>query len=542
MKKRIGRILALMLTIGMFFTSPGMQVFAEENEDVQTEAQMNTSADNQQEEVQTGEDKAEDTPSVPENQELADKAVEENEKADETASDSTVAVATAPDVSAYAVSGNLFDDVSDDSWYLPYVTYTLNKGIMTGKGNNLFAPSEALARAQFATVLWRISGSQQVEYSEVYPDVLDGQFYTTPVLWASGSDVGVITGYDNGKFGPGDNITREQLVTMLYRYAKYRKLDMTHSNDLSTFPDAGSVTEFAFDAMKWAVGSGIITGDKGRLNPQGNTNRAECAAILQRFCETYMAGELVDIDLSANCDQSNIALSDQKKGEFWMKASGIHSSREITGVQARAWCYDDWSDATLYDLTLQEDGSYGALGSPKNHGYHTGTYKMQIYVMLDIGVRVPVGDIQTVEVTGTTGYFEVMSYAQKVYDEVGYDLNACFWWVVNNISYRTLPIPLEPAEGYTRAEWYAMQAFTTGSGNCYVYAAAFYFLAIGLGYNAEFIEGEVGLAAGGYGPHGWVMIYQDGAAYICDPECQRSIGGYNFYMQPAGSPILQYRW
>lgn len=211
-------------------------------------------------------------------------------------------------------------------------------------------------------------------------------------------------------------------------------------------------------------------------------------------------------------------------------------------VQARVWCNDYWIDAYFYDLEKQPDGSWGTLGKVRNHANHVGTYQMQTYVLLDIGVRIPVGDVQTMEVEGTPGYYQVMSHVQDIYDQVGYDLNACYWWCVNNITYRTLPIPLDPEEGYTGSEWYAMQAFLNGSGNCYVFAAVFYYCALGLGYDAEYIEGQVGLAAGGYGPHGWVIINQDGSSYICDPEAQYEIGGHNFYMQPVYSPVLQYTW
>lgn len=85
-------------------------------------------------------------------------------------------------------------------------------------------------------------------------------------------------------------------------------------------------------------------------------------------------------------------------------------------------------------------------------------------------------------------------------------------------------------------------AFEQHRGNCFVYAAAFYQLAKGLGYDAQYVEGQVGMAAGGYGPHGWVIIRMNGASYICDPEAQDEIGRYNFYMQPVGNTVLQYKW
>lgn len=484
-----------------------------------------------------------------ENNQQLESSTEENENSEQQQSEEEkmgiVDISEAdlpPEISTYSLDAVIFDDVYEGAWFHPYVSWVLSKGIMTGKGNNLFAPGESLARAQFATVLWRLSGSEKVEYSNKYPDVADGNFYTTAVLWASKPEVNVVSGYENGYFGPADMITREQVATMLYRYAKYRGFDTSKLVSLDSFPDAENVNSFAVEAMQWAVGAAIISGDNGNLNPAGNTNRAECAAMIQRFCDKYMPGEIPDIDISANCDSVSASITNNNTKEFWIEVFGVKASSDIEKVQAKVWCYDDMSDAGMYTLQHQENGTYGVTAAPRSHGYHSGEYKVQIYALLDIGIRLPIGKICSVQVDGSSGTLQVMDYAQNVYNQVGTDLNACYWWVVNNISYRHLPIPLEPPAGYTRAEWYAMQAFLTGSGNCYVYAATFYFLAQGLGYNARFVEGQVGLAAGGYGPHGWVMINMNGSEYICDPESQHSIGNYNFYMQPVNSPILQYKW
>lgn len=542
MRKRIEKMLALALAVGMFGTLPGMQVLAEEISAAQPEieiAEEEIAEEEIPEEIpeENAEEETlnEETIEADAEEEIPEDTAEENvEKAESE-------TAEVPDVSTFALSATLFDDVREDAWYFPYVGYVLNKGIMTGKGNSMFVPGEELARAQFATVLWRLSGSPDVGYSPLFPDVNDGSFYTKAVLWASSEDVGVVTGYENGEFGPADWITREQMATMLYRYAQYRQFAEVEPADLAAFPDAGDVNDFAADAMRWAVGAGIITGDNGCLNPLGNTNRAECAAMLYRFCEKYMPGELQDIEISASCDSVSVSLNGGT-GEFWMKVNGVSASSGIAGVQAKAWCYDDKSDIGLYNLYLQQDGTYGASGAPRYHGYRAGTYKVQMYALLDIGVRIPIGDVQTVVLAETTGYYQIMDCVKNVYNQVGYDLNACYWWTVNSLYYQSLPIPLNPPSGYSRAENYALYGFRNGCGNCYVYAAVFYYLAKGLGYNAEFIEGQVGLASGGYGPHGWVMIYQNDGAYICDPEAQYEIGGYNFYMQPAYSPVLRYAW
>ena len=176
-----------------------------------------------------------------------------------------------------------FPDVNPGSWYYDVVADMKNQGIMTGMDNGRFEPATTLSRAHFATTLYRMAGSPSVSYKKVFPDVGDGQFYTSPVIWAN--SVSVITGYENGRFGPVDSLTREQMVTMLYRYAKYCGMDTSARNNLSGFPDASKVSGFAKEAMQWAVAKKIITGQgsTGAIDPQGKSSRAACAAVLSRF-------------------------------------------------------------------------------------------------------------------------------------------------------------------------------------------------------------------------------------------------------------------
>lgn len=133
---------------------------------------------------------------------------------------------------------------------------------------------------------------------------------------------------------------------------------------------------------------------------------------------------------------------------------------------------------------------------------------------------------------------KLREYTEQVYSEVGRDLRACFNWVVNNMSYERHNGHITPPAGYTRCQWYSMKAFRDHKGNCYSYAGAFYYLAKYLGYDAEYVEGQVTKRGGGYTPHGWVEI--DGK-YICDPEGQAEISPYlNFYMMPKGNALLTY--
>ncbi len=179
-------------------------------------------------------------------------------------------------------------DVAKDDWYYDGVYYNYFAKTMTGKDKTHFAPLENLARAQFAVIIHRMQDEPKMAYTDKFPDVGDGIWYTDAILWAEST--GVVTGYtESGLFGPADNITREQMAVMMYRYAKYLNYDVSKTAELGTFEDAEAIQEFAVEAMKWAVGNGIINGkyEGTKIDPQGNALRGECALIIQRFAETY---------------------------------------------------------------------------------------------------------------------------------------------------------------------------------------------------------------------------------------------------------------
>ena len=180
-----------------------------------------------------------------------------------------------------------FTDVSTDDWFYDSIEYVYEKGIMTGINDTTFAPYEALARAQFAVILHRLNGEPQMEYTDRFHDVGADIWYTDAILWAADADV--VTGYSNGNFGPADKINREQMATMMYRYAQYKGYSLEGGVDYSQYEDAANVSDFAQEAMSWAVGNGIITGKYGetQLDPQGEASRAESATIIMRFIETF---------------------------------------------------------------------------------------------------------------------------------------------------------------------------------------------------------------------------------------------------------------
>ena len=177
-----------------------------------------------------------------------------------------------------------YSDVPGNAWYHEYVDYALSKQYMTGLSSKQFSPDSTVTRAQVATILYAKKGRPSYEPSTTFPDVRSRDWFHTPVLWAA--KAGLVAGYTNGNFGPNDAITREQLVAILYQYAQKEGKSTWNLGNLSRYPDAGSVSEYAQPAMRWAVSVGLVQGtDSGLLQPKKTASRAEIAVILKAFDE-----------------------------------------------------------------------------------------------------------------------------------------------------------------------------------------------------------------------------------------------------------------
>lgn len=187
----------------------------------------------------------------------------------------------------FAAGGRLpFTDVKTADWYYDAVQYVYVEGMMNGTGAATFSPNSTTSRGMIVTILHRLDGTPSAT-GAAFTDVPAGQWYTDAVAWASANEI--VGGYGNGKFGPDDPITREQMATILYRYSRYKGYDTTVSGSLSGFPDAAKTSSYAADAMRWAVGTGLIAGmDDGTLAPQGSATRAQAATIFMRYCENVI--------------------------------------------------------------------------------------------------------------------------------------------------------------------------------------------------------------------------------------------------------------
>ena len=184
-------------------------------------------------------------------------------------------------------SGTLpFTDVKTGDWFYEAVQYVYDKGMMTGVSADRFAPASTTTRGMIVTILYRLENEPAVSGDLPFTDVERGAWYANAVAWAGANDI--VNGTSATTFAPNSPITREQMATMLYRFAQYKGMDaVTLQENLTGYPDGDQVSDYAIPAMNWAVGQGLIAGmENGTLVPQGSATRAQVATILMRFCES----------------------------------------------------------------------------------------------------------------------------------------------------------------------------------------------------------------------------------------------------------------
>lgn len=187
-----------------------------------------------------------------------------------------------------------FTDAETTAWYHDGVHYCIENGLMAGYGDGIFKPNADTTRAMITVMLWRLNGSPVVNYLLDFEDVEEGKWYTEAIRWAKSE--GIATGYGNGYFGTNDAVTREQMVTILWRYAQHKGYDVSvgENTNILSYDDAFDVAEYAIPAMQWACGSGMVQGmndpdGEGMiLAPASKGTRAQIATMIMRFCEEIL--------------------------------------------------------------------------------------------------------------------------------------------------------------------------------------------------------------------------------------------------------------
>jgi len=187
-----------------------------------------------------------------------------------------------------ALAAGRFTDVEEGSWYAEAVQYVYENGLMNGTSATAFSPDGTATRAMMVTILYRLDGSPAVSGSMPFADVPAGSYYEQAALWASQNKI--VTGTSATTFAPSQPVTREQMVTFLYRYAGHCGFGQENSVSLADYTDAGQVSTWAQDALKWSVAEGIVGGVTATLlAPARTTTRSQLATVLMRFCRTWEA-------------------------------------------------------------------------------------------------------------------------------------------------------------------------------------------------------------------------------------------------------------
>ncbi len=177
-----------------------------------------------------------------------------------------------------------YNDLNPELWYHEGVDYVLNNGMMIGTGDKTFEPDTSVTRAMLVTVLWRAEGKPEATEDSTFADLKNGEYYVDAVEWAAKN--GIVNGYTETEFAPDDNIAREQIAAIMFRYAAYKGYDVSvgENTNILSYTDYSQISEYAIPAMQWAADSGLMTGrTNSTLNPQADTTRAEIATVLYRF-------------------------------------------------------------------------------------------------------------------------------------------------------------------------------------------------------------------------------------------------------------------
>lgn len=176
-----------------------------------------------------------------------------------------------------------FEDVAQGSWYYEAVRYVYENKLYLGTSDTTFSPAEPMARKMITTVLYRLDGSHAVAYAPLFRDIPDNMWYTDGTVWAGQN--GIVSGVGDQLFAPDDPVVRQQIAVILYNYAEFVGADTSGRGDLSAFADRGEIASWAQEAVSWAVSVGILRGASGNVFPTQQATRAEVAAMLQRFAD-----------------------------------------------------------------------------------------------------------------------------------------------------------------------------------------------------------------------------------------------------------------
>lgn len=243
-----------------------------------------------------------------------------------------IVIALAIGIAMPAQAANRFKDVSPSAWYYTAVEWAVQEGLFAGTSTDTFSPNMGMTRGMFVTVLGRRAGvDNAMPASSSFTDVQLSDYFAPYVEWAK--ENGIVSGTSQTTFSPSMQITREQMATILYRYAEKSGCDTSLTDSgYNSFPDAVKVSGYAWQAMQWAVRKGIIQGSGGKLNPQGTATRAQVAQVF------YNArGVLEDNVPTAGPSVPAIALTSDQRAQLSPEQDPDELLRQVMAGTSAKW-------------------------------------------------------------------------------------------------------------------------------------------------------------------------------------------------------------
>lgn len=257
-----------------------------------------------------------------------------------------------------AVEDTGFADVAADAWYAEAVEYVRNNGLMSGTSATTFAPNDTMTRSMLATTLYREAGSPAVSGSDTFTDTQEDAWYADAVLWAS--QEGVISGYGNGLFGTNDPVSREQIATILWRYAGSPSADAGQD-----FADESEIASYAVAAVDWARANGVVNGaDGNRFLPRNSASRAEVATMLHNFLTMNGTEEpeqptdsprvlVAYFSATGNTESVANTIADLTGGDlFEITPADPYTSDDLNWTDENSRVSQEYADESLRDVEL----------------------------------------------------------------------------------------------------------------------------------------------------------------------------------------------
>lgn len=304
-------------------------------------------------------------------------------------------VATMIPILPVAAATSSFKDVQDTDWFYNSVQYVNDNSLFYGTSEDTFEPQTTMTRAMIVTVLHRMEKQPAAEPA-AFKDVPSDKWFTDSVAWAAAD--GVVNGYDADTFGPNDAVTREQIATILFRYAEKKGYDVSKRADLREYTDNEDISGWAVDALEWANDGGLIVGfEDATIAPGANATRAQVATILMRFCEEYVKAEeknyTVTFDYNDGSDNVYETLNVQEGSSF-----NPPISPEREGFAFQGW-YEDEDCNSVYDFSQSVKGDlnlYAAWEEKAEMESAGGELHSDTYAVLDFAID---GDEGIVEIS-----------------------------------------------------------------------------------------------------------------------------------------------